>query len=311
MIPFKTALWGPQRLVTVCPCPPPTMTKAPAKRMSSLARLRMLQRRKRRNQPSRLYLFSSFSTHTVPLSDAGPKDRTGRGRQTAVVDLALLEGFHEPVLAVLQEAPMRTWTGSLSTLQNTSRITAVSLNLLQRRHPCIWSFEGLPHDALQLHPVPSPCGGCLVRTTNALLYFSQNRRCGIAVNGFAAGTVDRKVCPVTAPRLQFRLELDGARSCFIGPTRMLFAARSGEFFLVDFVVVTGVVHGMSISRAGFVGSMPSCLIASWERERRLDGSGARVAGKSSLAVAALTVWYLRAPPWRLAAAWCKDGRIQE
>ena len=39
-------------------------------------------------------------------------------------------------------------------------------------------------------------GGVLVHSTNALLYFSQNRRCGLALSGFAYGSVDRKVCPV-------------------------------------------------------------------------------------------------------------------
>ena len=54
----------------------------------------------------------------MPLREVGPK--TGV-RQTAVADLCLLEGFHEPVLCVLQEAPMRTWSGGLSFHNHTYR----------------------------------------------------------------------------------------------------------------------------------------------------------------------------------------------
>ena len=150
--------------------------------------------------------------YVLPLRDVGPK--TGI-RQTAVADICLLEGFHEPVLCILQEAPMRTWSGSLNFHNHTYRIFASSLNLIQRRHPCIWDFEGLPHDCYRMDPVPAPHGGCLVHSNNAILYFSQNRRCGVALNGFAYGSVNRKVCPVHVPRLRYNFTLDGSRKLSI------------------------------------------------------------------------------------------------
>ena len=110
---------------------------------------------------------------------------------------------------------MRTWSGSLNFHNHTYRIFASSLNLIQRRHPCIWDFEGLPHDCYRMDPVPAPHGGCLVHSNNAILYFSQNRRCGVALNGFAYGSVNRKVCPVHVPRLRYNFTLDGSRKLSI------------------------------------------------------------------------------------------------
>ena len=106
-----------------------------------------------------IYCSLVLEPYVIPLREVGPK--TGI-RQTAVADITLLEGFHEPVLCILQEAPMRTWPGALSFHSNTYRLFASSLNLVQRRHPCLWDFEGLPHDSFRLDPVPSPHGGVLV-----------------------------------------------------------------------------------------------------------------------------------------------------
>ena len=72
-----------------------------------------------------------------------------------------------------------------------------------------------------------------------MLYFSQNRRCGIALNGFAYGSVDRKVCPVHVPRLKYNVTLDGSRTCFLTPTRLLLDVRAGDLYVVELVVITG------------------------------------------------------------------------
>ena len=76
------------------------------------------------------------------------------------------------------------------------QFVALSLNLEDRQSPCIWNIQSLPYDSHNIVAVPRPFGGSLVFSSNAILYVSQDNRCGISTNGFAVSTVDKKVCNI-------------------------------------------------------------------------------------------------------------------
>eukprot|EP00949_MAST-11_sp_MAST-11-sp1_P002136 g2136.t1 len=178
-----------------------------------------------------------------------------------VRDLVFLEGYYEPTLLLLQEVPKRTWASFLSNSNHTCRLVAISLNIAQRRHPCIWNFENLPFDCTRVIGVPPPHGGALVISTSAILYFNQNRRCGVAVNGFAGASVDRKECPVKVARLSAPIALDSCSTSFLDPTHLLLSLRGGELYILELLVNVGIVYALNVKRAGQNASanLASCI----------------------------------------------------
>jgi len=62
----------------------------------------------------------------------------------------------------------------VSVRQDTCCLVAVSLNVSQKVHPCIWTVTHLPHDCCKLLPVPKPIGGVLLMAQNSLLYLNQS-----------------------------------------------------------------------------------------------------------------------------------------
>lgn len=53
-------------------------------------------------------------------------------------------------------------------------MVAISLNIMQRVHPVIWSVSNLPFDCVQSLPIEKPLGGTLILTTNAIIYLNQS-----------------------------------------------------------------------------------------------------------------------------------------
>jgi hypothetical protein len=54
---------------------------------------------------------------------------------------------------------------------DTCRVSALSVNLRRKRHPVIWSHEGLPSDCCAVSAVPR--GGALVLSQNLIMYCTQ------------------------------------------------------------------------------------------------------------------------------------------
>lgn len=81
-----------------------------------------------------------------------------------------LHKYNEPVLLILHEvAP--TWPARYRDSKDTMALTALSINVVHKRHPKIWDASVLPSDTFKLIPVPS--GGALALSQNMIMYFTQ------------------------------------------------------------------------------------------------------------------------------------------
>ena len=111
----------------------------------------------------------------VDLEDIGYKNAR---------DVAFLEGYHDPMLAVLHENE-RTWAGRVAVVHHTASITTISLDISQRRQYRNWSVNRLPHELNALVAVPAPAGGVLAVSSSALLYCDRGVRCAMKISEYA------------------------------------------------------------------------------------------------------------------------------
>ncbi|XP_060948434.1 cleavage and polyadenylation specificity factor subunit 1 isoform X2 [Limanda limanda] len=157
-----------------------------------------------------------------------------------IIDMKFLHGYYEPTLLTLFE-PNQTWPGRVAVRQDTCSIVAISLNIMQKVHPVIWSLSNLPFDCTQVMAVPKPIGGVVVFAVNSLLYLNQSvPPYGVSLNTQTAGTT---AFPL---RLQdeVRITLDCSQSDFIGYDKMVISLKGGEIY-----VLTLITDGMRSVRA--------------------------------------------------------------
>lgn len=81
-----------------------------------------------------------------------------------------LHKYNEPVLLILHEVEP-TWPGRYRDSKDTMALAALSINVVQKRHPRIWEASGLPSDTFKLIPVPT--GGALALSQNMIMYHTQ------------------------------------------------------------------------------------------------------------------------------------------
>lgn len=194
--------------------------------------------------------------YIVDTASLGPAGLAG-----SVRDAAFLHGYNvEPALALLVARGV-TSAARLASLSHTCTLAAVSIDVHTRLSPVLWQHDGLPHDSFAVIPVPQPVGGAMVLTVNALLYFNQQRYCGLALNAFAAATVDvrgkfKLDTNVTHDRAMpaVCIAIDGARAAFLDPTHMLLTLRDGAQYVARLhLSVAGDVQHLTILPAGIRG----------------------------------------------------------
>uniref|UniRef100_A0A8C9Z1T4 Cleavage and polyadenylation specificity factor subunit 1 n=1 Tax=Sander lucioperca TaxID=283035 RepID=A0A8C9Z1T4_SANLU len=157
-----------------------------------------------------------------------------------IVDMKFLHGYYEPTLLILFE-PNQTWPGRVAVRQDTCSIVAISLNIMQKVHPVIWSLTNLPFDCTQVMPVPKPIGGVVVFAVNSLLYLNQSvPPYGVSLNSQTNGTT---AFPLRVQE-EVRISLDCSQSDFIGYDKMVISLKGGEIY-----VLTLITDGMRSVRA--------------------------------------------------------------
>lgn len=157
-----------------------------------------------------------------------------------IIDMKFLHGYYEPTLLILFE-PNQTWPGRVAVRQDTCSIVAISLNIMQKVHPVIWSLSNLPFDCTQVMAVPKPIGGVVVFAVNSLLYLNQSvPPYGVSLNSQTNGTT---AFPL---RMQdeVKITLDCSQSDFIAYDKMVISLKGGEIY-----VLTLITDGMRSVRA--------------------------------------------------------------
>uniref|UniRef100_A0A8C7PMH5 Cleavage and polyadenylation specificity factor subunit 1 n=1 Tax=Oncorhynchus mykiss TaxID=8022 RepID=A0A8C7PMH5_ONCMY len=157
-----------------------------------------------------------------------------------IVDMKFLHGYYEPTLLILYE-PNQTWPGRVAVRQDTCSIVAISLNIMQKVHPVIWSLSNLPFDCTQVMAVPKPIGGVVVFAVNSLLYLNQSvPPYGVSLNTQTTGTT---AFPLRIQE-EVKITLDCSQSTFIGSDKMVISLKGGEIY-----VLTLITDGMRSVRA--------------------------------------------------------------
>uniref|UniRef100_A0A672N9V0 Cleavage and polyadenylation specificity factor subunit 1 n=1 Tax=Sinocyclocheilus grahami TaxID=75366 RepID=A0A672N9V0_SINGR len=157
-----------------------------------------------------------------------------------IVDMKFLHGYYEPTLLILFE-PNQTWPGRVAVRQDTCSIVAISLNIMQKVHPVIWSLSNLPFDCTQAMAVPKPIGGVVVFAVNSLLYLNQSvPPFGVSLNSQTSGTT---AFPLR-PQEEVKITLDCSQASFITSDKMVISLKGGEIY-----VLTLITDGMRSVRA--------------------------------------------------------------
>uniref|UniRef100_A0A671UP26 Cleavage and polyadenylation specificity factor subunit 1 n=1 Tax=Sparus aurata TaxID=8175 RepID=A0A671UP26_SPAAU len=141
-----------------------------------------------------------------------------------IIDMKFLHGYYEPTLLILFE-PNQTWPGRVAVRQDTCSIVAISLNIMQKVHPVIWSLSNLPFDCTQVMAVPKPIGE---RTEFSFLsLFMYN-----------------PVTKALSVQEEVKITLDCSQSDFIAYDKMVISLKGGEIY-----VLTLITDGMRSVRA--------------------------------------------------------------
>lgn len=157
-----------------------------------------------------------------------------------IIDMKFLHGYYEPTLLILFE-PNQTWPGRVAVRQDTCSIVAISLNIMQKVHPVIWSLSNLPFDCTQVMAVPKPIGGVVVFAVNSLLYLNQSvPPYGVSLNSMTNGTT---AFPLRAQE-EVKITLDCSQADFIAYDKMVISLKGGEIY-----VLTLITDGMRSVRA--------------------------------------------------------------
>lgn len=161
-----------------------------------------------------------------------------------VKDFVFVHGYIEPVMVILHEREL-TWAGRVSWKNHTCMISALSISTTLKQHPLIWSASNLPHDAYKLLAVPSPIGGVLVISANAIHYHSQSASCVLALNSYASSADGSQ----EMPKSSFSVELDAANATWLLNDVVLLSTKTGELLLLTLVYDGRVVQRLDLAKS--------------------------------------------------------------
>lgn len=147
-----------------------------------------------------------------------------------IMDMEFLEGYYEPTLLILHE-PIQTWPGRLAVRNDTFAMVTLSLNILQKVHPIIWSLNHLPYDCFRVVAVPKPIGGVLIFAVNSLIYLNQSvPPYAVTLNGLGEGSLSSSFTSVRQRGVL--LSLDASQACFISHDKLVISLKSGDLYVL-------------------------------------------------------------------------------
>ncbi|KAF6156189.1 hypothetical protein GIB67_010653 [Kingdonia uniflora] len=161
-----------------------------------------------------------------------------------VKDFTFVHGYIEPVMVILHEREL-TWAGRVSSKHHTCMLSALSINTTLKQYPLIWSADNLSHDAYKLLAVPSPIGGVLVLSANAIYYHSQSVSCLLALNNYAVAVDSSQ----ELPRSSFTVELDAANTTWLSHEVAMLSTKTGELLLLTLVYDGRAVQRLELSKS--------------------------------------------------------------
>ncbi|XP_010214907.1 PREDICTED: cleavage and polyadenylation specificity factor subunit 1-like, partial [Tinamus guttatus] len=147
------------------------------------------------------------------------------GNVMSMASVQLAGAKRDALLLSFKDAKVTGDQGRVAVRQGHVRIVAISLNIMQKVHPVIWSLSNLPFDCTQALAVPKPIGGVVIFAVNSLLYLNQSvPPYGVSLNSLTAGTT---VFPL---RFQdsVKVTLDCAQAAFISYDKMVISLKGGE-----------------------------------------------------------------------------------
>lgn len=181
----------------------------------------------------------------IPISDIASS------KTTQLIDMAFMHDYFQPTLLVLTE-DRPTWPGRAAVVWNTRTVSAVSLDVQNRKWSTIWTVPGLSNDVHSIWPVPSPVGGAVLLAANAIYYTNQTTRFAMAVN--IHGTVNPPFPRMALWQSPNGIVLDAARLCFVGVTpryaSCLISDKRGLLYVMNLMVGGTSVDSMEISSIG-------------------------------------------------------------
>lgn len=180
------------------------------------------------DETSKVPIMSSYVIDLFKLSEPA----------TNIIDFCFLHGYYEPTVLILYE-PLPSWAGRVAVRRDSCSIVTLSLNLLERIYPIIWSVPSLPFDSHTIFPVPRPIGGIIVMATNSLLYLNQSLpTVGVSLNSLGETSTDYPLKSLPDVKISF----DSAVGVFASYDRMIISLKGGELYVLN--LLTDGIRGV-------------------------------------------------------------------
>lgn len=138
-------------------------------------------------------------------------------------------------------------------------MSIITVDYLAHNYPSITRVEGLPFDSLSLLAAPSPYGGVIIRTANAILHVDQaSRIVALPLSGWASRiTKLPAILQQPAPSddqvraVDLDLHLEGAQLLFVSPSPaspiLLLALSNGDMYTISVVMDGRTISRLSIN----------------------------------------------------------------